>query len=138
MFARRTSVQRIDESSARQPCPIRRIDNFAMRNFTNDSIFDDTLPAGDGLLEAGHRVPLDRLRTAIEDWFRRKGYLRPEKRLEVTARDAAGFTTWGSGRGYLVRRRGPELELGLATGFRPGLSLPSAWSQRSNCSRAAW
>ena len=67
----------------RHACPVKWIDNFAMRNFTNDAIFDDTLPAGDGLLEAGYRVPLDRLATAMEDWFRRKGYLRAEERLEV-------------------------------------------------------
>lgn len=54
-----------------------------MRNFTNDAVFDDTLPAADGLLEAGSRVPLDRLQTAMQDWFRRKGYLKPEERLEV-------------------------------------------------------
>jgi hypothetical protein len=54
-----------------------------MRNFTNDRVFDDTLPAADGLLEAGHRVPLDRLQLAIEDWFRRKGYLKIGERLEV-------------------------------------------------------
>jgi hypothetical protein len=59
------------------------IDNFAMRNFTNDAIFDDTLPAADGLLEAGHRVPLGRLQPAMEDWFRRKGYLKAGERLEV-------------------------------------------------------
>ena len=59
------------------------IDNFAMRNFTNDAIFDDTLPAGEGLLEAGFRVPLDRLQPAMEDWFRRKGYLRPGETLRV-------------------------------------------------------
>jgi|SRR5271170_1553136 len=83
MFARRISIERIDESGGAHACPIKWIDNFAMRNFTNDSVFDDTLPAGDGLLEAGHRVPLDRLGTAMEDWFRRKGYLRAEERLEV-------------------------------------------------------
>lgn len=83
MFARRISVERIDASGARHPCPIAWIDNFAMRNFTNDQVFDDTLPAADGLLEAGTRVPLDRLQIAMEDWFRRKGYLRPEERLEV-------------------------------------------------------
>ena len=60
------------------------IDNFAMRNFTNDAIFDDTLPVGDGLLEAGFRVPLDRLRDAMEDWFRRKGYLKPADTLCIT------------------------------------------------------
>ena len=81
---RRLRVERVDGTGARHACPIRWIDNFAMRNFTNDAIFDDTLPAADGLLEAGHHVPLDRLRPAMEDWFRRKGYLKPEERLEVT------------------------------------------------------
>jgi hypothetical protein len=83
MFARRISIQRIDPTGVAHRCPIRQIDNFAMRNFTNDPVFDDTLPVADGLLEAGHRVPLDRLQTAMEDWFRRKGYLKPEERLEV-------------------------------------------------------
>jgi hypothetical protein len=83
MFARRLSVQRIDSAGECHPCPIRWIDNFAMRNFTNDAVFDDTLPAADGLLEAGNRVPLDRLRPAMEDWFRRKGYLKADERLEV-------------------------------------------------------
>ncbi len=83
MFARRISVERVDESGLRHLCQIRQIDNFAMRNFTNDSVFDDTLPAADGLLEAGHRVPLERLQTAMEDWFRRKGYLKAGERLEV-------------------------------------------------------
>ena len=83
MFARRLSVDRIDAAGDRHPCPIRWIDNFAMRNFTNDAIFDDTLPAGDGLLEAGYRVPLERLHPAMEDWFRRKGYLKRGEQLEV-------------------------------------------------------
>ncbi len=84
MFVRRLKVERVDEAGARHACPIRWIDNFAMRNFTNDAIFDDTLPAGDGLLEAGYRVPLDRLQPAMEDWFQRKGYLTAADRLEVT------------------------------------------------------
>jgi hypothetical protein len=83
MFARRLAVERIDAAGERQPCPIRWIDNFAMRNFTNDAVFDDTLPVADGVLEAGHRVPLERLGAAMDDWFRRKGYLQPEERLEV-------------------------------------------------------
>ena len=84
VFVRRLNVERVDGSGARHSCPIHWIDNFAMRNFTNDAIFDDTLPAGDGLLEAGYRVPLDLLQPAMEDWFRRKGYLKPDERLEVT------------------------------------------------------
>jgi hypothetical protein len=84
MFVRRLSIERIDGEGARHSCPIHWIDNFAMRNFTNDAVFDDTLPVGDGLMEAGHRVPLERLRPAMEDWFRRKGYLKAEERIEVS------------------------------------------------------
>jgi hypothetical protein len=83
MFVRRLAVERVDAAGVREACPVKWIDNFAMRNFTNDAIFDDTLPAGDGLLEAGLRVPLERLRPAMEDWFRRKGYLKAEERLEI-------------------------------------------------------
>ena len=85
MFARRLSVQRVDPAGERHACPIRQIDNFAMRDFTNDAVFDDTLPVADGVLEAGYLVPLDRLQSAMEDWFRRKGYLKPGERLEVSA-----------------------------------------------------
>jgi hypothetical protein len=84
MFLRKLSIQRVETEGVHHPCPIRWIDSFAMRNFTNDAIFDDTLPAADGLLEAGSRVPLERLRPAMEDWFRRKGYLKPGEQLEVT------------------------------------------------------
>jgi hypothetical protein len=83
MFVRKLSVTRVDSQGTESPCPIRWIDNFAMRNFTNDAVFDDTLPIGDGLLEAGHHVPLERLGPAMEDWFRRKGYLKPDDRLLV-------------------------------------------------------
>jgi len=83
MFVRKISILRIDAAGAQTPCPIRWIDNFAMRNFTNDAVFDDTLPAADGLLEAGHRVPLDRLGPGMEDWFRRKGYLKAHEQLAI-------------------------------------------------------
>jgi len=83
MFVRRFSILRVDAEGAAHPCPIGWIDNFAMRNFTNDAVFDHTLPIADGLLEAGNRVPVDRLRIAMEDWFRRKGYLKPEESLLV-------------------------------------------------------
>ena len=62
-----------------------------MRNFTNDPVFDDTLPVGDGVLEAGTRVPLDRLQPAMEEWFRRKGYLKPGERIEVAEMERAGL-----------------------------------------------
>jgi hypothetical protein len=46
-----------------------------MRNFTNASVFDDTLPVSDGVLEVGAKMPLDQLQVEMEDWFRRKNYL---------------------------------------------------------------
>jgi hypothetical protein len=87
MFIRKLSVERVDAAGSRDACPLHWIDNFAMRNFTNDAIFDDTLPSADGLLEAGHRVPLDRLQPAMEEWFRRKGYIKADERVEVTELD---------------------------------------------------
>ncbi len=84
MFLRKLTIERIDSTGAAHPCPIKWIDNFAMRNFTNDAIFDDTLPIADGLLEAGNRVPLDQLRVKMEDWFRRKSYLAPDDQLRIT------------------------------------------------------
>ena len=65
------------------PCPLKWLDSFSMRNFTNDQIFDDTLPIGNGLMEVGTRVPLERLKNAMEDWFRRKNYLPKESSLVV-------------------------------------------------------
>ena len=93
MFVRKLSIRKLDPAGSEAPCPIHWIDNFAMRNFTNDAVFDDTLPIADGLLEAGHHVPLDRLQPAMEDWFRRKGYIQPGERVvvaELTRRSAAG------------------------------------------------
>ncbi len=84
MFRRKLTVEYMDVEDNVKLCPIAWIDNFAMRNFTNDAIFDDTLPVGDGLLEAGNRVPLAQLIPAMEDWFRRKGYLKQGERLRVT------------------------------------------------------
>jgi hypothetical protein len=84
VFARKLAIERAHPSSEFEPCPVKWIDNFAMRNFTNDAVFDDTLPVADGLLEAGYRVPLDRLHTAMDHWFRRKGYLKNGDTLRIT------------------------------------------------------
>ena len=84
MFLRKLTIERVDLNGQAHPCPIAQLDNFAMRNFTNDAIFDDTLPIGDGLMEAGLRIPLDRLAAAMEDWFRRKSYLQPDDHLRIT------------------------------------------------------
>lgn len=84
MFLRRFKIERISEQSETAPVPIAQIDNFCMRNFTNNAIFDDTLPIADGLLEAGNLVPLESLQTSMEAWFRRKNYLTPIETLRIT------------------------------------------------------
>ena len=75
MFARKLQVQHSGETGKLQPVPLAWLDSFAMRNFTNHASFDDLLPVSDGLLEAGFRVPLPALETAMGIWFRRKGWL---------------------------------------------------------------
>src|SRR5439155_2993585 len=74
MFARKIRVE-YEDNGQRHPCPMKWLDSFSMRNFTNASVFDDTLPVADGLMEIGTRVPLVELKDAMEDWFRRKSYL---------------------------------------------------------------
>jgi hypothetical protein len=83
MFARKIRVE-YEANGRCQPAPLKWLDSFAMRNFTNDQVFDDTLPTSDGVIEIGARVPLDRLKTAMEDWFRRKGYLAKDAALMVS------------------------------------------------------
>jgi len=83
MFARKVRVE-FEHVGRVQPCPLKWLDNFAMRSFTNATVFDDTLPAGDGLLEIGMKVPIDQLRDAMEDWFRRKSYLPKNAKLVLT------------------------------------------------------
>ena len=82
MYARKIRVE-YQANGERKPCLLKWLDSFSMRSFTNDSVFDDTLPTGDGTMEIGARVPLDRLQHDMEDWFRRKSYLPKDARLVV-------------------------------------------------------
>ena len=86
MFARRIRVE-YQHGDQRKPCELKWLDSFSMRNFTNDAVFDDTIPVADGLVEVGARVPLDSLQSAMEDWFRRKSYIGKEDRLLVFDQD---------------------------------------------------
>jgi hypothetical protein len=83
LFARKIRVE-YEENGQRHPAPIKWLDSFALRNFTNDQVFDDTLPIADGLIEVGTQVPLDLLRERMEDWFRRKSYLPKNSKLIAT------------------------------------------------------
>jgi len=91
MFARRIRVE-YDDNGRRLPCPMKWLDNFSMRNFTNATVFDNTLPVADGVMEIGTHVPLKELKSAMEDWFQRKSYLPKATELvltEVAAKDPA-------------------------------------------------
>jgi hypothetical protein len=83
MFARKIRVEYV-QNGHRVSCPLKWLDSFSMRNFTNASAFDNTLPLADGLMEIGTLVPLAELKDAMEDWFRRKGYI-PKESLLVLA-----------------------------------------------------
>ncbi|HEY6767034.1 MAG TPA: hypothetical protein VI386_19920 [Candidatus Sulfotelmatobacter sp.] len=83
MFARKIRIE-YEIDGRKLPCPLKWLDSFSMRNFTNAEVFDDTLPVGDGQMEIGSQVPLDRLREALQDWFHRKSYLAKEASLFLT------------------------------------------------------
>jgi hypothetical protein len=82
MYARKIRVD-YEAQGERKPCLLKWLDSFSMRSFTNDQVFDDTLPTGDGRMEIGARVPIGRLQHDMEDWFRRKSYLPQGSKLLV-------------------------------------------------------
>jgi hypothetical protein len=82
VYARKIRVE-YEENSQRHLCPLKWLDSFSMRNFTNAPVFDDTIPVADGLMEIGTKVPLDQLKSALEDWLRRKSYLPEDAALNL-------------------------------------------------------
>ena len=83
MFSRKIRVE-YNTGGQRHPAPLKWLDSFSMRNFTNAQVFDDTLPVSDGVLEVGTRVPAAELKSSMEDWFRRKSYLPKDAALVIT------------------------------------------------------
>lgn len=88
MFSRRIKVE-YQSDSQWKPCTLKWLDSFSMRNFTNEAVFDDTLPVADGLMEIGSRVPLEELKSALEDWFRKKSYIGKQDHLRLTRKDSS-------------------------------------------------
>src|SRR6202140_1778235 len=82
MFAHKIRVE-YEANGRKLPCPLKWLDSFSMRNFTNASVFDDTLPLADGQMEIGSNVPLYQRKDAMEEWFRRKGYLPKHSHLSL-------------------------------------------------------
>lgn len=57
----------------RRACPLEWLDQFCMRNFTNAADFDDTLPVGEGKLEASFRLTPERLAEGLGAWLTQRG-----------------------------------------------------------------
>jgi hypothetical protein len=72
MYARKLKAE-IVIGEERRPAPLDWLDIFCMRNFTGSAEFDDTLPTGDGTLEAGLSVDPERLAAAMGEWFTARG-----------------------------------------------------------------
>jgi hypothetical protein len=72
MFARKLRVE-MSVGAERNPVPLAWLDSFCMRNFTGAAEFDDTLPTGDGQMEAGLRVDPARLASSMSEWFTKRG-----------------------------------------------------------------
>jgi hypothetical protein len=72
MYARKL-VAEMTIGGERRPVPLDWLDSFCMRNFTGSAEFDDTLPTGEGRVEAGLRVDPARLASAMSEWFTKRG-----------------------------------------------------------------
>ena len=72
MYARKL-IAEIVVGGERRAMPLEWLDSFCMRNFTGAAEFDDTLPIGEGRLEAGLRVQPERLAGAMGEWFTKRG-----------------------------------------------------------------
>jgi hypothetical protein len=66
-----------------RPVPARWLDDFFMADFDGYRVFDDTLTAADGLLEAGLLVPLDEVQSRFEAWLRKRHKLEADEALVV-------------------------------------------------------
>lgn len=72
MYARKLKVEAV-VGADRRPCPLEWLDAFCMRNFTGSAEFDDTLPTGEGAMEASLRVDPERLAAAMSEWLTKRG-----------------------------------------------------------------
>ena len=82
MFARRLKLTLRTEGGA-APAPKAWLDQFFLRDFTGSSAFDETLPAQDGVLEAGFGVDAQEVRCQFERWLRGRKTIPPGTQLTV-------------------------------------------------------
>jgi len=76
MFANRLRLVLL-EGNAERPVPKAWLDQFFLRDLTGYSAFDETLPVGDGELEAAHSVQAEEVREQLEKWLRGRKLIAP-------------------------------------------------------------
>jgi hypothetical protein len=77
----------------RRACPLDWLDQFCMRNFTNSAEFDDTLPIGDGQVEASFRLTPQRFSEGLAGWLTQRGKgegQAVEVKTRVAGKDSGG------------------------------------------------
>jgi hypothetical protein len=72
VYAQKFTVELLMDGQ-RRACPLEWLDQFCMRNFTNDAEFDDTLPLADGKVEASFRVTPERFAERLGAWLTQRG-----------------------------------------------------------------
>jgi hypothetical protein len=72
MYAQKFQVNVVIRGQ-RKACPREWLDQFCMRNFTNAAEFDDTLPTGEGHLEASFRLTPERFAEGLAAWLTQRG-----------------------------------------------------------------
>ena len=72
MYAQKFKVEVVIRGE-RRACPLEWLDQFCMQNFTNAAEFDDTLPVGEGSVEASFRVTPQRFAEGFGAWLTRRG-----------------------------------------------------------------
>lgn len=82
MFARKLSVTLRGEGGE-SPAPKAWMDQFFLRDFTGSSALDETLPAEDGVLEAGFAVDPEAVRCQFEKWLCGRKMIAPHTAVTV-------------------------------------------------------
>jgi hypothetical protein len=72
VYAQKFRVE-VEIRGRRRKCPLEWLDAFCMRNFTNSADFDDTLPVGDGRVEASFRLTAERFAEGLGAWLTQRG-----------------------------------------------------------------
>ena len=82
MFARRLRLT-LHLTGSEAPVPAAWLEQFFMRDFTGRSGFENTLVAGDGLLETGLEVSAEAVQEQFEQWVRGRRMIPPEASVVV-------------------------------------------------------